>query len=120
MWPFPYGEEVTVIRAARVVDPYSGETERLDWKQATETPYPHCGVEIRTTGDIREPTGDVLRAPLYAGLRVFGPPDMDVNAEDRMRVRGEVWDVDGDVDFPVNPFTGWAPGCTVNLRRVEG
>lgn len=120
MWPFPFGEDVQVVRARPVEDPYSGEIEGEDWGNPIVIPYSSCGVEARSTGDEKEPTDDVLRAPVIIGLRVFGPPDMDVTARDRVLVRGEIWQVDGDPEFPVNPFTGWRPGCTVNLKRVEG
>lgn len=119
MWPFEYGETVTVLRARRVEDPYSGKT-RLDWENPLEFPMEHCAVDDRATGEAREPADSTIRQQVIAGLRVFGPPDWDVTVDDRMRVRGTVWNVDGHPFAPKSPFTGWEPGTTVNLRKVDG
>lgn len=118
MYPFPHGELVVILRARRVIDPYSGELEDLDWTDPIEIPYPGCAVEPRSTD---EPFDiERWRAPVITGIRVFGPPDMDVTADDRALVRGEVWEVDGDPARPVNPWTGWRPGTVVQLRKVRG
>lgn len=119
MWPFPYGEPVAVIRAGEIEDPYSGETE-LDWDNPTEIPYEHCGVDSRSVGENEEPLDLPHRRPVIDGLTIYGPPDMDVTAHDRMRVRGKVWQVHGDPEKPRSPFTGWEPGTTVRLRKVDG
>lgn len=117
MWPFPFGETVYVLRAARVEDPYSGRVERLDWDSPERRAYDHCAVEFGVTD---EPHDDPGRAQIILDARVFGPADMDVDATDRLEVRGEVYEVIGVPQRPRNPWTGWEPGTTVKLRRVRG
>lgn len=120
MWPFKYGEPVSVIRAGQITDPYSGEVTE-DWKNPTEfDPVPDCAVDNWRTGETAEPTDDRTREPIIDGLRVFGPPHWDVTGRDRMRVRGIVWEVYGEPFAPRSPFTGWEPGTAVNLRKVRG
>ena len=119
MWPFEFGETVVVLRARRVEDPYSGES-RLDWDDPLEFPMEHCAVDARAVGEAAEPADNPIRDPIITGRRVFGPHGWDVTPEDRMRVRGEVWDVHGEPFDPVSPFSGWAPGTQVDLKRVEG
>lgn len=113
---FSHGETVTRVRAARVSDPYSGEVERLDWTSTTSAAIPGCGVAPRVS---EEPLGEG-RALVSTGLVVFAPTGADIGRLDRVIARGETWDVDGDPADWRNPFTGWAPGLAVNLKRIGG
>lgn len=114
-YPFRFGRSVFVQRAARVTDPYSGEDEYLDWNDITETEIPKTAIEPRTTD---EPLA-AGRAPVYVGVRVHGPVDMDITPQDRVRIDGVVYEVDGEVARWHSPFTGSSLG-TVNLVRKDG
>lgn len=48
------------------------------------------------------------------------PPGTDVAAIDAVEVDGNRYEVDGSPSAPVSPFTNWAPGVVVKLRRVTG
>lgn len=113
---FLHGETVARVRAGTVTDPYSQES-RLDWSTATETPLPGLwAVEPRPVG---EPTQDARNA-VTSGFTLYGPPGVDLTPADRVRVRGDVYEVDGEVAAWRNPFSGWEPGVVVQTKRVEG
>ncbi|MGH3437088.1 MAG: hypothetical protein ACRDRL_28990 [Sciscionella sp.] len=42
------------------------------------------------------------------------------SANDQVRARGVVRDVDGTPSTYASPFTGWAPGAVVRLLEVSG
>ena len=54
--------------------------------------------------------------------RVFTPASatVSVSPRDRVTVRGLVYQVKGDPQVWVNPFTGWHPGGVINLERTAG
>lgn len=53
-------------------------------------------------------------------LDLYAPPGFRVTAADRVRVVGDVYEVEGRVqDFNHGPF-GFTPGVRVKLRRVTG
>lgn len=114
---FPNGETAYVIRAKRVLDPYSGEVERLDWSQASRTPYDDCAFAPRVTDEPAKPG----EAAVFVEGTVFSPhADMDVTAYDRIEIAGHVWDIDGEPILWRNPISGWTPGWAIKVRRREG
>lgn len=65
-----------------------------------------------------------LRDLVIIGMTVYGPPSLasQVSPLDRMEVPlgGDLYEVDGEVgDWSNGPF-GFAPGCSITLRRAEG
>lgn len=117
-YPFPHGVTVYVQKPTVVIDPYSGEEERLDWSNLTETAYAGCGLVPRqAVNDEPLVSG---RAPVYIGVYIVGPLEMDVTPRDRVRIADEVFEVDGDPVRWVSPLTGTALGTQVNLLRMEG
>lgn len=52
--------------------------------------------------------------------RVFLPAGTTVTGIDAVEVDGVTYEVDGDPNVWVNPFTGVAPGIQLALRRVAG
>lgn len=109
---FPYGETATVIRAGLSDDGYGNQVR--DWTTAVRTPSPGWGFAPRH-GDENTIAGS---QGVIVGLTGYGPPGADVLPTDRMEVRGEVYEVVGEVGEWRNPFTGWEPGVEVALRRV--
>lgn len=114
MISFPYGETVEVLRAGLTDDGYGNQVR--DWSSATTTPYEGCAVAQGTKG------GEVLadRNAIVSDLIVFMPPDTDVLATDRLRVRTRVYEVVGEPFDWQSPFTGAAFGVVAYCDRVEG
>ena len=112
-----HGETVTRLRGTPVVDPYSGQPTGLAWVTPAELAIPGVGVEPRPSG---EPVADARNATT-SGFTLYGiPAGTDITPADRMRVRGVVYDVDGDPATWRNPYTGWAPGYVVQTKRTAG
>ena len=115
-YPYPFGRTVAVLKGTPVVDPYSGEETRLDWTNPTEVVYTHCAVAPRTTD---EPLL-ARRFPVFEGLTVYGPEDIDAGPRDRIRIGDTVYDIDGEIARWRSPFTGNSGGSTINVTRTEG
>lgn len=113
---FPAGEPVTVIRAGSYVDPASGETEGQDWDSPTETTYEFCAVGHGPSDE----SWMIGRNPADVVLTVYMPYDADVTRKDRVRVRGTVYDVNGDPFRWASPFTGDEEGTEVYLQERLG
>lgn len=111
---FAYGETVTRLRAPLVTDRYGSQVR--DWANATRTDIPGGGLAPRPAGE-EDGQG---REGVIIGWTWFAPAGTDILATDRVEVRGEVHQVDGEPADWRSPFTGWHPGIAVNLRRVEG
>lgn len=104
-------ETVTRIRAASQVDPYSGLSEATDWDNATELNITTLApAEPRPAG---EPT-DLARNAVVDGYTLYVSESEDVTAQDRMRVRGEVFDVLG------TPAVWLGAGMLIQCGRTEG
>ena len=59
------------------------------------------------------------RHTVTADLELFAPPGFTLDSRDHVRILGQTYEVQGDVeDFNHGPF-GWAPGVRVNLRRFS-
>lgn len=113
---FPHGETVVVLTGAAVDDPYSGESTVIDWSEPTEVEVRGCAVAPRTSS---EPTQDA-RTAVITGMTVYLPPGTVITPQSRLRVRGELHEVDGEAGVWISPFTGWTPGVEVATKRVAG
>lgn len=106
------GEQVVILR--RIA---SGQDRRHNDRYTTvEVPVDGCAVrplasQERATGS-RDQTVDTIEVTL--------PPDTDVERNDRLRVRGLVYDVDGTPEQVKDPMTGARPGVRVIGKRVTG
>lgn len=118
-YPFPYGVSVYVQKPVAVTDPYSEEEVRRDWTQMTEVEYESCAVVPRSPEEGREPLVSG-RTPVYIGVYIIGPYDMEVGPHDRVRIADEVFEVEGDPVKWRSPITGNILGTQVNLLRMEG
>ena len=112
---FPFGETVVILRTEPDdVDPYGDPIPGA----STETPVEGCAVWTGREANAEPVAAD--RAPLIADLTISFPAGTDVRSTDRVRVRGKVYDVEGDPFEFVNPFTGWRPGVVAYANRGQG
>ena len=94
---------------------------------------PGCAFDPGGTVESYTPGRDLVvstpRVFIPGGVSVFEETDffifdgdtrVQVSPRDRVIVRGVTYEVRGDPANWVNPFTGWAPGGSVNLERVAG
>lgn len=81
-----------------------------------ETSLPTLGIAPRSSSEFNQPG----RTAVIVGLTVFFPGGTDVLSTDRFRVRGTVYEVDGEPGDWRSPFTGRRPGVEVALKRVTG
>lgn len=103
------GETVTVLTAGTVVDPYSNEAAE-DWKAAT-------GRDVTTVAPLEprpsdEPAQDA-RNSVTSGWTLYLPAGDPITRSNRVRVRGEVYPVQGQ---PAD----WGVGVVVQAFRTEG
>ena len=120
MMRFPHGQSVIVHRPTLSTDPFSGEQEK-SWVGATATLFERVAVWPRTSADLPEaPRPDLVVTGIAASL----PYGAAVDESDRVEVLGGpyvgMWEVDGIPAHRSSPFSGWSPGCVVNLIRAEG
>lgn len=109
---FAYGETVAVLRAPLTDAPYGNQ--QRDWGSASRADSPGWGFAPRASDEAAP--SDV--PAVIVGLTGYGPPGVDVLPTDRLEVRGDVYEVVGEVGEWRSPFTGWEPGVEVALRRV--
>ena len=109
---WPAGEPATVLRPGpSTTDDYGNDVPGPD----TETTYTGCAVWPRVSSE------DVqARDQVIYGLYVLFPAGADVLATDRVRVRGQVYQVDGEPGVFHSPLTGTLIGPQVSLTRVTG
>ena len=108
------GETVTIVRAApggtdAYGDPIPSTTARID--------VPGCAFAPRYSSE----STDRGRQGVVVGGTVYLPSTAPaVLPSDRIEVRGRLYEVDGEVGEWISPFTGWAPGFEVAVRRAVG
>lgn len=111
-------ETITVLSAGTVLDPYSGR-EVESWDTASERqvttvapPEPRpTGVSAGVGGN-GEPVLDA-RNSVTSGWTLYLPPGDPITAQNRVRVRG--------IDYPVQGQpSDWGVGVVVQAYRVEG
>lgn len=113
---FPHGETVTRLRGTATGDPYSGENSAVSWTDPDELDIEGCAFN---PGVSTEPLQDARNA-VITRPEVYAPPDADVEAGDRLVVRGDTYEVVGNPQDWRSPFTGWQPGLAIQLELVEG
>lgn len=102
---------MTRLRGVATTDPYSDEETGTDWSTPVELDITTLApAEPRPSS---EPVQDARNA-VVAGYTLYLPLTADVTAYDRMRVRGEEFDVLGD------PAVWSGAGVVVQVGRTEG
>ena len=105
---FAHGVTITV-RSVTTTDDGLGNTS----EEVTETAWGPCAVAPRYANESNDP-----RSPaLIVGKTVYGPA-VTLDADDRLVIDGEEWQVDGLPGEWRNPFTGWDAGVEVPVKRV--
>ena len=107
------GETVTIVhpgsRALR-----SGDTVP-DWDDTTTEDVAHVAVAPGSSDENND-----RRSGTVVGLTLYLPPGTDIDAADRVIVRGDTYEVDGDAGDWRSPFTGWRPGIEVAIKKADG
>jgi hypothetical protein len=110
---FGSGVMLTVNHRAETTDDLGDTTAVVTTEQ-----WGPCAVAPRYARESVDPNV----APVVVGKEIYGPA-ITLAASDEILIDGEVWQVDGRAaDFTgagANPFTGWAPGVVVPIKRVS-
>lgn len=110
---FPHGETVTVIwPGTSTVDDYGNDVPG----EPTEQDVDGVAVAPRTSSEDLQARDQVI-----VGLNVWMPPGAPVlSTVCQMRVRGVLYEIDGEPGSFKNPFTGTTGPAQVALTRVSG
>jgi hypothetical protein len=109
---FPFGETVTLIRRSVT----GQDSDGSDVKGTTEVTIEHAGWDPGTSTEAVQGQDQVVQMP-----RFFLPAGTVVDPLDAIRrANGKTYEVTGEPGDYQSPWTGWAPGVVVNLRRVAG
>ena len=110
--PYANGETVVIIRSGPPTqDDYGNDVPGA----LVETAVAGCAVWPRTTSEDVQARQQVLE-----GVSIVLPFGTDVLPTDRVRVRGVLYDVDGDPGEWQSALTGTKAGVQVDLTRVTG
>lgn len=108
---YPYAQSVTWIsRTPSGVDDYGNDTYTETETATTAVFAPGSSTELTDGRDT------VIQQPSLYGVDV----DLPVKATDAFLIDADRFQVDGDPQKYRSPFTGWAPGQVIPLRRVVG
>lgn len=80
-------------------------------------PEPLEGVAFAPESTQEPRDGTQIR--VVATAKLYAPPGHGITAGDEITVRGQRFTVEGTPGDWVNPYTGWAPGAELMLRRVS-
>jgi len=108
----PHGQTVTIVPGPPGTDAY-GDPLPITRIGGDIT---GCAVAPRYSS---EPT-ERGRQGVIVGLTIYPPAGSDILFTDQVRVRGVLYDIDGDPAEWENPFTGDTPGMEVALKRAVG
>ena len=107
---FPHGTTITVTSVTTTDDGLGNTTETT-----TTRTWGPCAVAPRFATESTDPRV----APVVVGKTVYGPA-ISLDADDRLLIDGETWQVDGLPAVWRSPFTGWEPGVEVPVVRAHG
>jgi head-tail adaptor len=111
-----FGETVTRVRAAAILDPYSQEETGLDWDDTAELAIPRCAVDPSKTRE----TFDTNRNAVVTDFAVWTDDVYDITAADRLVIRGLKCQIVGRPAIWTNPFNGETPGMEIFANVWEG
>ena len=109
---FAKGETVTVLPGPTTFDAYGDPVASL----RTGGDITGCAVAPRYS---TEPTTRG-RQGVIVGMSIYAPAGSDILSTDLLTVRGDTYMVEGEPAEWVSPYTGWAPGLEVAIKRAVG
>ena len=107
------GETVVRVRTAPAVVDVYGDPQT---PTVARTNVPNTAVAPRMSAESTARG----RQGVVVGLTIAPPAGSDIRYTDQVEVRGVLYDVEGDSIEIVSPFTAWAPGAEIALKRAEG
>jgi hypothetical protein len=111
------GEMVTIIRPGPPTqDEYGNDVPGAP----VEIEVPGCAIAPRDGSGAGSNELTQARDTVIVGLTVYAPAGTDLRSTDQMRVRGELYEVDGEAGAFRSPFTGASGPVVAALRRVTG
>lgn len=116
MFPLTDGETVVRERRRMILDPYSQELTLGDWTDPGKLTVE--GVAVAPSSTV-EPVND-SRSQVITQMSIYCGPGEDILPGDRIRARNGLWEVQGELQSSINPFTGWNPGCEFGIKKVVG
>jgi hypothetical protein len=105
---FPHGVMVTLRSVTTTTDDNGDATTAT-----VESQWGPCAVAPRYAAEQADPRS----TPVIVGKVVYGP-SVAIDSDDQLVIDGEAWQVDGLPGEWVSPFTGWAPGIEVPVKRA--
>ena len=118
MRELPHGDTVTILRSgpATSQDIYGNDVPGA----VTEIPVLGCAVAPRDgTGAATNEIVDA-RDTVISGLTLYAPYGTDIRATDRVRVGGDIYEVEGHVGTFRAPFSGSTGPVVGALELVTG
>lgn len=106
---FPHGVTITLRSTVTTNDGLGNRTEDV-----TESSWGPCAVAPRYATESSDPRV----APVVVGKTVYGPA-VSIGADDTLLIDGLAYQVDGLAAEWTSPFTGWAPGIEVAVKRAS-
>lgn len=106
---FAHGVMVTLVSTTTTTDDLGDSTTTT-----TETQWGPCAVAPRYANESTDPRVP----PVIVGKTVYGPA-VAIDSDDTLVIDGVAWQVDGLPGEWVSPFTGWAPGIEVPVKRAS-
>lgn len=114
---FEHGETVILHRQMLATEPDGdGNDVYTDDPQTIEG----VGVAPRDGNGTSGNENTQGRETVIIGLTLFLPAGTRVAATDRFTVRGDPYEVEGQPEAFLSPFTGLNPGLPVAVKRVTG
>lgn len=117
MHELPQGDTVVIVRPGPATqDSYGNDVPGTP----TEIPVPGCGIAPRDgTGSAANELTDA-RDTVISGLTLYAPYGTDIRATDRVRVAGQLYEVEGLPGSFRSPFTGSTGPVVAALQLVTG
>lgn len=117
MRELPHGDTVTIVRPGPPTeDEYGNDVPG----PPTEIPVLGCGVAPRDgTGSGANERTDA-RDTVITGLTLYAPYGTDIRATDKVRVGGDLYEVEGQAGSFRSPFTASTGPVVVALELVTG